>query len=164
MAGWSAHADPGFALAVVDEPVHSGRAALVLGPEASSDAQAGIPIGAAASTSQTMDIVAVWEPVLSFWYRSGAADADGPQGVHPSARFNVVLTLVTPGPGIGPPVTTTHILTPSLELGGWRHAWYPLASPGNALTGTVTVEFRLSGAGDSLLGTAYVDEVSLGRT
>lgn len=146
LAGWSPLAGPGFAPAVVAEPVHTGRGALALG--ATTAGTSGV--------TQTAALTGVWEPVLSFWYHAPPEDT--------GSVFNVRLTLVTAASGAGPPVTATRVFTPGLAPGDWRHQWYYLGPPHAVLTGTVTVEFRARHAspGGTPAAAVVVDEVSLG--
>jgi hypothetical protein len=164
--GWSPGSGIGGTLAVVQDPVHTGHGALVMGGQAGASTTVGL--------TQTVAMARSWEPALSFWYR--------PQSADPDDLFNLVLTSVTEGVSSTLPVTATagaaglqdmlpaqavtvtQIYTPSLDGSDWQHLWfYP--DPNEAyFTGTVTIHFQLTDDGDGAVTTVYLDEVSLGRT
>lgn len=164
--GWSPGTGQGGTLAVVQDPVHTGRGALVLGGQAGASATVGL--------TQTVALTRSWEPALSFWYR--------PQSPDPDDGFNVVLTSVTEGvsatlpvtatAGIGglpdmrpaQSVTVTQVYTPSLDGNDWQHLWFYPGSTDAYFTGTVTIHFQLHNDGDGAETTVYLDEVSLGLT
>lgn len=145
--GWTA----GSGAAAVAEPVHTGRGAL----ELSGAAQP-------ASARQAAAVGGAWEPALAFWYRPEAAGAgDAFEVVIAVAGSNAATTAPLTGTL---PVTTTQVLTPSLEATGWQFfSWQP-GPPGALLTGTVTVEFRLLEDGEDPAAAIHLDEVRLAPT
>jgi hypothetical protein len=145
LEGWSPIEDQGQAPTLVAEPVHTGRQALAL-----------TPVSLTIGLTQTVVLTGAWEPALSFWYHPKTTDAGD--------RFNVVLAVTrqTVSPTI--PLAVSYTFTPTLEAGGWRHAWYYPGPPNAALTGTVTIRFQMWNDGDDQFSTVYVDEVSLGST
>jgi hypothetical protein len=166
LAGWTIGSAAGAAPAVVDEPVHTGRGALSLAGDPSLALGGGARRlhSESASVNQNVALTSVWDPVMSFWYCPLAVGNRDTGRDTAAVRFNVLLTVVTPGVGAGLPVTATHVLTPNLGVGGWQHVWHHVAARDTLLTGVVTVEFRLSGIGNGVPDTVLVDEVSLGRT
>jgi hypothetical protein len=169
----------------VTAPVHTGRAALALQLTPTFGIPLSVTLGApfslplTASLSQTVLLTDAWHPALSFWYRSASYSAGD--------RLNLVLTVVTQALSttlpLTPPVTaglatpltepltttltftTTRVFTPPLDVAGWHYFWaYP--SPfRTALTGTVSIDFRLWLTRDQGLPLLiYLDEISLGST
>jgi hypothetical protein len=157
--GWSSLATPGFVPTVVADPVHTGHAALLLGavsPDAALEAATSDPVVA---VSQTVALSDAWEPVLSFWYRPVVVAGVGQQAAAAPGGFEVFLTTVDCS--AAPPLTSTRVLTPETTVDRWQHVWYYPYQPRAALTGTVSVEFRLT---DPAAISVYLDEVSLGST
>jgi hypothetical protein len=168
--GWSFTATQGVTPTVVMEPVHTGRGALSIG----GASPVSVPLSLTTRVSQTVILTAAWEPILSFWYHPVTTDTED--------LFNVVLTTVTetvgatlslaPSARVSAPearsltpalaVTTTQVFTPALDVEGWQHRSYYLGPPGQDLTATVTIEYRLWQDGDGAATTVYLDEVSLG--
>lgn len=157
LENWSS--TPGAAAAV--ERAHTGHRAALLAQEARN------PLAATEALSQTVVLTDAWQPALSFWYL--AEEAGEGEG------FHVVLTIVTPtlvpqAPGPGPTnpargVTTTLVLTPPLPTDGrWHHFWSYASPARTALTGTVTVAFRLQNQAAKASLEVYVDEVTLAAT
>ncbi len=147
--------------------VHTGRGAALLAQASDKAAEIGQPFAATVSLSQTVVLTDAWRPALSFWYRDEASGEE--------EGLNVVLTVVTPtlvsaaldgrpaGPTAG--MTTTRILTPTLHTEGrWRHFWSYVSLSRAALTGTVTVAFRLQNQAGGEPLAVYLDEVTLAAT
>jgi hypothetical protein len=157
LAGWSW--TPGSA-ATLSDTVHTGRGAVALATE---------PPTATVSLSQTVVLTGAWQPALGFWYRAReAGDEAGGE-----SAFHVVLTVVTETlsatlGAAGPPtatvaVTSTQVLTPPLGVAGrWFYFWSPVGPPDSAVSGRVTVDFRLRGEPGEALPALYLDEVGLG--
>jgi hypothetical protein len=158
IAGWSLLTPPGVVPAGVAGFVHTGRAALLLGRVALG-ATSGADIVDSVAVSQTVVLTDTWEPVLSFWYRPVTTVGGGQQTPSAPAAFEVLLTTVDPGST--PPPTTTRIFTPDIGVERWQHVWYYPYQPRAALTGTVSIQFRLT---DPSAMSVYLDEVSLGST
>jgi hypothetical protein len=140
--GWSPISSQGITPRAVTEPVHTGQYALALSHTV--------------GVSQSVVLAGAWEPALSFWYRPVTTDTGD--------VFNVILTVVTQTVTPALSASTTRILTPSLEAGGWRHFWYSPGRPDAYLTGTVTMHFQMYDDGDQAATTVCLDEVSLGST
>ena len=168
LAGWSS--TPG-AVSVVSDTVHTGHGAAVLAaepePQPGPALGPGAPLTGGVGLSQTVVLTDAWEPALAFWYQAGSAAEEG--------GFHVVLTVVTgtlnstlraPGPLTSTvAVTSTRVLTPPLgATGTWLHFWSAIGAPQVALTGTVTVEFRLNEGGSDDPPLLYLDEVRLAAT
>jgi hypothetical protein len=139
---WTVLAEGGVTPVVVGDPVHTGHAAALLGGPLDLLHTTGV--------SQTLELEAAWEPGLAFWYLPSRGDSGD--------RFNVVVTVAA---GAGQPVTATQVFTPSLDLDGWGHAWYPLDAPDGAVSGRVTVQFLVRDEGEAAT-LVTLDEVSLG--
>jgi hypothetical protein len=161
LAGWSPLTAAGGTPVVVADPVHTGHAALALGVAPAVDSQGEASPETTVGVSQTVVLAGAWEPALSFWYRQAAVGDEGQQPLASAAAFNVLLTVVIPGSGASPPLTTTRVFTPDLSADQWQHVWYYPYQPHAALTGTVSIQFRLS---DPSATAVYLDEVSLGST
>jgi hypothetical protein len=142
LEGWAVRSEAGVTPCVVGDPVHTGHAAASLGGPSDLPHTTGV--------SQTLDLEAAWAPGLAFWYLPSRGDGGD--------RFNVIVTVAA---GAGQPIRTTQVFTPSLDLDGWGHAWYPLEAPDGAVSGRITVQFmvRDEGAAATLV---TLDEVSLG--
>lgn len=154
--GWWLIAAPGVAPTVVAEPIHTGLGALALGGAPSPGLLASPAVSSTVGVTQSVVMTDAWEPVLSFWYRPVSTDPDD--------LFNVVLTVVTESTSGTLPVSTTHVFTPPLDTGGWRHLWYYPGLPHAALTGTVSIRFQVWQDGDDAATAVFLDEVSLGAT
>ena len=114
-----------------------------------------------ASARQAAAVSGAWEPALAFWYRPEAAGAGDALEMVVAVTGNAAATAPLTGTL---PVTTTQVLTPSLEATGWQFfSWQP-GPPGAFLTGTVTVEFRLLEDGQDPVAAVYLDEVRLAPT
>jgi len=146
LEGWEVTPDAGVTPEVVPEPVHTGLAALRLGGEAVPAHTVGI--------SQTVALTGSWEPALSMLY--------WPVEVDEGDLFAVDLSLAYQ---VGPTqtVTTTWIVYPSLDPGGWAHFWTPAGPPDAPLTGTLGIRLRVSDDGGAPT-VILLDEVSLGST
>jgi hypothetical protein len=182
LAGWMSTPSATW---LVTAPVHTGRGALALQLTPSLTVPLSVTLGApftlplSASLSQTILLTDAWFPALSFWYRPASYGAGD--------RLNLVLTVVTqalsttlpftPGvsAGLAMPITepltttltftTTHLFTPPLDAAGWQHFWAHPALVRAALTGTLTIDFRLSLTREEGLPLLiYLDEISLGST
>jgi hypothetical protein len=135
---------------LVADPVHSGLGAVALGGAATS------------SLSQTVELEGAWEPALSFWY--------WPENLGEDSQFDVVLTVVSPDlpastllTATQPVTTTQRVCAPPLGEARWQHFWCYPGPRDEALTGTVTVAFRLAGERQDS-ARVLLDEVSLGAT
>jgi hypothetical protein len=182
LAGWTSTPSAAWP---VTAPVHTGRGALALQltPTLSvpvsmtSNARSSLPL--TAGLSQTVFLTDVWHPAVAFWYRTASHDAGD--------RLNLVLTVVTQavtsttpvtpqiGVDLAMPITepltstitftTTRLFTLPLNAAGWQHFWAYPALPRVALTGTVSVAFRLwLTRSQGLPFLIYLDEVTLGST
>lgn len=169
----------------VTAPVHTGRGALALQLTPTFTVPLSVTLAApfslplTASLSQTVLLTDAWHPALSFWYQ--------PASYGTGDRLNLVLTVVTQAvsttlpltprvtAGLAMPITepltttvtftTTRVFTPPLDAAGWQHFWVHPSLIRAALTGTLTIDFRLWLTRDEGLPLlVYLDEISLGST
>ena len=147
LSDWDAIFEQGAAPMGVEDPVHTGVGAGMLGGQ--SDIVRAV--GYASGVEQTVALARSWSPNLSFWYLPESTDGDD--------LFDVTLTVV---PDLAAPLSLT--FTPSLDVDGWQHQWYSLGVEDAYFTGTVTIQFEVWNDGDEFPTTVYLDEASVGRT
>lgn len=162
LADWEPIFEQGAEPAQVDEPIHTGLGAAMLGGPPGEAPEAGY----VSSLQQTSIALAnSWNPNLAFWYLPEAGDQDD--------QFSVRLTVTGDAASSDLPTENTPgatatavdlVFNPSLDVEGWQHQWYSLGVGEAYFTGTVTIQFEVWNDGDESPTTVYLDEVSLGRT
>ena len=161
LAGWATIFEQGAMPAPVDDTVHTGRGAVMLGGEAEVRPDEEYCSG----IMQTTSLARSWNPNLAFWYLAETADDDD--------QLSVTLTVLgdptgSDQAGRGDPENVaalqSFVIAPAMDAEGWQHAWYSLGAGDAYFTGTVTIQLEVWNDGDGSPTTVFLDEVSLGRT
>ncbi len=128
---------------------HTGAGALLIAsPSSGSQAPSPPPGPLTVVATTTFPIQGLIEPALSVWY--------APQEVEAGGRVELWYTLQAGSAGATAPIAASRVFTLDLDLEDWHHAWWPLAEPGEVLTGTVMLRVAMEDA------SAVLDELVLG--